>query len=98
MNNGQNGCQTHFFLCYSDDNKKNTFNDDQWRFYIVKFWIHAPGPIFFIFMQFLGNVGVIIGSRNPFGFSTLWEILDQPMTMVKRSRAKKILRVNRPSK
>ena len=46
----------------------------QWRIYINKFWTQFlhPGQIFFIFMQFSGKFGRIIGCRPP------WGILDPP--------------------
>ena len=50
---------------------------NRWQIYIVKFWtlVHPSlGPIF-IFTQFLGNFGQIIGSRPP----PLPEILDWPL-------------------
>ena len=37
----------------------------QGRIYIVKFWTHAPSPIFFIFMQFSVKFGQIIDWRPP---------------------------------
>ena len=36
-------------------------NSNQWRIYIVKFWMRPPGPIFLIFMQLSGKVGQVIG-------------------------------------
>ena len=44
----------------------------QWRFYIDKFWMRAPTPdlaqFSFVFMQFLGKFGRIIGWLPlPFG-------------------------------
>ena len=45
----------------------------------------APPPLdqnFFIFMQFSGKIGQIIGWRPPWGWRTLlWEILDPPLIL-----------------
>ena len=50
----------------------------QWRTYIVKFWT-PPGPISFIFMQFLATFGQIIGWCPVIGCPSLREILDPPL-------------------
>ena len=58
---------------------------DQWRISIVKFWTRpsppAPPPsnFFFIFMQFSGEFGQIIG-RSPFRVGDPREILDPPLS------------------
>ena len=65
---------------------------EQWRIYIVKFWLRAPpgGPNSFNFMQFLGNFGEIVCWRPPGSWRPLLgEILDPPLMRTFAPRSSK---------
>ena len=55
-------CSSRVSCDYVQKDRHLSHHARQWRIYINKFRMRSPGPIFFIFKQFSGKFGQIIGS------------------------------------